>query len=183
MSQIYSKATSSEPAIPTSFTTDKQENFAYDSGAGSAVPKNNVLQLYGDNGIETVTNDTDTDVVHIRFSQGYATTTNVQTQTLLTITLRTNTAFTINIIVNGFSDANDVAGGSLTTTLKNVAGVASIVGENDFILDSDTSLNGAKASLEASGDQVLLKVTGVAATVIQWGGCTTGWFESPQETP
>lgn len=173
MSQIISPAVSSTPAVPTSFTTDVNDTTIVPgdipASAGSSVPQANILRVSGDNGIKTVATPNAAGNLTIRFIRDGAQTTDGTTVTpILTQTTATDTTLTVQIIVSGFSDANDSYGAYATVVINNTAGTARVVGDADFIINSDASLATAEITVTVSGADFVVNATGVAATTIDW---------------
>lgn len=173
MSQIISPSVSSTPSIPTSFTTDVNDTAIVPgdipASAGSAVPQANILRVSGDNGIKTVATPNAAGNLTIRFIRDEGITTDGTTVTpILTQATATDTTLTVQVIVAGFSDANDSYGAYGTIVVNNTAGTARVVDTTDFITNSDASLSGAEITVTVSGADFIVNATGVAATTINW---------------
>jgi hypothetical protein len=139
------------------------------------------LQVYGDNGILTVTNDTDTDVIQIRFSRAEATTVGATTTTVIEFDIPLNTVMTMKIIINGLADNNEALGAEVSTTVKNIAGTSSRIDNNDIIFDAEATLVAAVAAIEVDDatDTIRVRATGVAGRTINWAVCTPGILVNP----
>lgn len=173
MSQIFKASVSSTPSIPTSFTTDVNDTAIVPgdipASAGSAVPQANILRVSGDNGIKTVATPNAAGNLTIRFIRGEGQTTDGTTVTpILTQTTATDTTLTVQVIVAGFSDANDSYGAYATIVVNNTAGTARVVDDVDFIANFDASLTAAEITVTVSGADFIINATGVAATTINW---------------
>lgn len=168
------------PDVPLSFKTDYGTDFDYNAGTGTAIPAANQIKIFGDNGIETVVNTTDTDVIQLRLSRGYTSTINVQTSTVLTVDTPDDTVETMHVLVNGLADNNDAIGGWVLATVKNIGGVASLVNLNDFVIDYEATLAGAVIELDVLGSTMIVQVTGVAGRTIQWGAVAPGRINTPE---
>lgn len=110
----------------------------------------------------------------VAFGHNQVQTIGAETKTLLTFATVTDESFRIQILVSATADDGSVIGGNNFYTVKNIAGVLSIVEEPDLILDSDAPLANATASVSASGTDFILTVTGVLDRTINWGACTPG---------
>jgi hypothetical protein len=176
MSQFFIATTSGNlpPEVPTSFTTDTSGTFEYPAGTGTAIPDSNNLVLTGDNGIQTVTHTVDTNVIQVRFQRGTTQTVGATTQTAFSLNMLSNTTLTLQVIISGYADNNDAVGGYTTATIKNVAGVASVIDAGDVIVNTDASLVGATFNISASGAGFIITVSGVAARTIDWSVCLPG---------
>lgn len=180
MSQIYKTSSGGgglPSNVPTSFTTDKIESYNFSAGAGTAIPSGNNIQLYGDNGIETVTESTQTSVIQVRFTRGETTTSDGagQTQTALSLTTVNNTVITFQVLVAGFDSADSIGvGGYTTATVINIAGVASLIDIPDIIVNRSAGLTTSTFTVDTSGAQARIRVTGDATKTINWTVCTPG---------
>jgi len=166
------------PSVPTSFKVDSSEAYAYTAGAATSTPALNVEQILGDNGIQTVVNSTDTNVIQIRFARGSTTTSGAVTATALQFTTLSNTTVTMQILVSGYCTAGTASGqgigGSTIATVINVAGVASLVDVPDYDVNTGAGLTGATFSVDTSGANFRIRVTGQAGQDISWTACTPG---------
>ena len=166
------------PGVFTTLLTDNHETFDYTVGTGVSTTANNTISLFGDNGIQVYTDDVDTSVNQIRFSRGEVITSDATETTLLQFTVLNNTCLTFQVIVSAFctagTSANSCAGGYTTATVKNVAGVASIVGTFDFFKNLDVALSASDITIDTSGANFRIRVKGQAGDTIQWNACTPG---------
>lgn len=183
MSQVYKSIASGPipPAIPTSFTTDINDTALTEDPPvfqGTSVPAGNVLRVAGDNGIKTVTTPNSpagTQNLTIRFIRGEANTVSNETVTCLTQATATDTTFTTQIIVAGYSSGavdplNDDKsfGAYATATISNNGGVARIVNTVDFLRNTDTELSAANITVTVAGANFLVNVTGQTDVPIAW---------------
>lgn len=170
MSQFYQGATAGSlpPTVPLSFEVDLDEptTAALPASAGSVTAVSQVLRIGGTNGIQTIKNGTAGDLI-IGFVESSGTTVGATTASL-SITVPLNSVETYQIIVSGLADNNDGVGAYGTAVAKNIAGVASIVGTADLIVNRDDSLDGTNVTTGVSGDQFLVTVLGVAGRTINW---------------
>lgn len=173
------------PQVPTSFTTDLNDTILLPGDInpplGTSTPLLNVERLSGDDGIKTVaTPNAQVNNVTIRFIRGRTTTAGAVTSNLITQATLSNTTMTIQIIISGFGNNNDGIGFYGTAVVKNIAGVASLVGTVDLIKNFDASLAAATATVTVSGGNLLVNVLGVAGVNIDWGACLPGITVSEQ---
>ncbi len=170
MSQIFVPLSSGNiPGdIPINFNLDINEPTAdalpASSGTVSSVANN--IRIGGSNGIQTIQNSVAGEFI-IGFVEASGTTVGATTASL-TITVPLNSVETYQIIVSGLADNNDGVGAYGTAVAKNIAGVASIVGTADLIVNRDVSLLGTNVTTSVAGDQFLVNVLGVAGRTINW---------------
>jgi hypothetical protein len=86
----------------------------------------------------------------------------------------------VMLMVTGKSGTNHL-GGELLATFKRNSGTLAIVGAAAGIgtLQADAALATASVSIDASGNIIRVRVTGVAATTIDWSGNLQMWFNQP----
>ncbi len=185
MSQIYKRVTSGDlpPDVPTTFTTDLSTTLPVPAlGLGTTTPVSNNVRVAGDNGIVVISDPLQPKLMHFGFSSGVATTSDgtSQTQTIIPFTLTNNTVLTIQVIVSGRdTGTGDGVGGYCTATVKNFAGVASIVGTApDILVTADASIATATFTVGVTGAQFIVTVTGVAGRTINWDACLPGIIQS-----
>lgn len=170
MSQIYVPMSSSNvpSEIPINFNLDINEPTTgpLPASAGAATAVVNNIRVGGSNGIQTIQTGTLGEIL-IGFVEASGTTVGATTASL-SITVPTNTVETYQIIVSGLADNNDGVGAYGTAVAKNIAGVASIVGTADLIVNRDASLAGTNVTTGVAGDQFLVTVLGVAGRTINW---------------
>lgn len=188
MSQIIKPLTSAGPIppnIPTSFTTDLNDTAIMPgdlpAATGSSTPLANIERLSGDNGIKTVaTPNAAANNVTVRFIRGQVQTTGAATETLITQAILSDSTMTIQIIIAGFSTDNLGIGAYGTAVVKNVAGTASLINTVDLIVNGDTDLLPSIFTVDTSGGNLIVKVTGAAGKTINWGACLPGIVTSDQ---
>lgn len=177
MSQFYQGVTAGvlPPTVLTSFGTDLNDPTvpAASAAGGTVAPVSNVIRAAGDNGIKTVQTSQAGDL-QIRFIRGQDTTTGVQTVTLITQSIPTDSTLTIQIIVAGFASDNSAIGAYGTAVVKNVAGTASLIDDVDLIVNKETALSAANITVTTSGSDLLVNVLGVAGLDINWGAALPG---------
>lgn len=183
MSQIYKSLASgpTPPGILTTLVADDVDDTLTEIVQPNPTNVNataSKIQLNGDNGIQTYAltalTSGDTNVLQIGFTRGFVTTVGAVTTPILSITVPTNSAFTMQIIVSGLADNNDALGGSAVATFKNIAGTVSIVDILDFAFNGDLSLVAGTFTVTAAGAVISVNAVGVAGRTINWGACTPG---------
>lgn len=120
--------------------------------------------------LNRITNSTG--ISAIQFS-GSLTTNNATPTTLFTIATASNTGYgiTFNVIctyANG--GANESALFALSVRAKNSGGSVTIIDTYDTSFNADASLAAVSVAANASGTNILLRVTGLGATNLTWGG-------------
>lgn len=180
MSQIYKDRATGPvpPAVPTSFTTDVRDNTT--TSPGTAVPAANVLQILGrdtvqnnDNGQRTDADPNNGNVVYVELTNrttGTVTTADATLTTVITFSLgATPGAFYLWGNAQAFDSATPAAGTySFSAGYRTDGATATELGtefHDDF---EDPSLVTADIFLNTSGNDVLVQVQGVAATVVNW---------------
>lgn len=177
MSQAGILSTSSGPSppnVPTNFELDQNDPFAPPAppGGGNTVPQANNLRVSGDHGITTVQNSQPGDLI-IRFIDGLDDTTNVQTVTILEQPTNSDSTTVLQVLIAGYGiNTNTLLAYSIgsygTAVVKNIAGVATIVSNDDFILNGDPELGGCVLNITTSGSDFVVEVTGVQDYFIEW---------------
>lgn len=181
MSQIYKSLISGPvpPAVPTSFKTDVQDNFLFSAGSGTSVPIANVEQIYGDNGIQTSANTVTNNVIQIRFNSANVNTVSNETVTAMLFPTINNSTFSTQVLVAGFcATQSQGVGGSTVATVVNVAGVATLVDEPDYDVNTGAALTDATFSVTAVGANLVISVTGSLGNPITWAVCTPGQVQT-----
>ncbi len=172
MSQFYQGTTSGSlpPSVPTSFVTDN----------GTVIPAANVVNVNGgsttasnDNGIEAIANPNLSNNLEILLTNrltGTATSTNASVESLVTFALGASVAtYRVSFDVAGRDTVSgDGVGYTLWGTVKTNGAAASIISSPFIDNDEDASLLGADITLIASGNNVILTVTGVAGRTINY---------------
>jgi hypothetical protein len=162
------------PDVPTNFVTDLVDLTipAAPTGLGSVVAQAHILRVFGGAGIITYETGNPGDLF-ITFIRAKGTTVGATT---LTATFNTisdpNATFTFQVLVAGFSTAGDGVGAYGSIVCKNVAGTASIVGQNndgiDLIIKNDTTLNGVNVTVTVSGALIQINCIGIVGKTIDW---------------
>lgn len=167
MSQAGSISISSSPSVPTTFTTDD----------GTATPAANNINILADdttdnnnNGLATSgSGDTVTILLTNRF-QATGTADNGATADLVTFDLGASAAvYRVEFKVAGReTTTGDGAGYTLFACFKTDGASASIVDNQFKDADEDTALEAGDMNLIASGNNMILRATGVAALTINY---------------
>lgn len=96
-------------------------------------------------------------------------TTNATATTIATIPILTSESVQVLSQINGFNSAfTAMAAGTLTFAARNTAGAVTVVGTPISVPFIDAALVGSSFTAVASGTNVLIQVTGIAATTINW---------------
>lgn len=172
MSQYNTRGTGGSPTVPTSFTTD----------FGVAVPVANNLNVFAedspndnDNGIFTVgIGDTLTIALSNRVT-GTVTTTDATPTTIISISLgATPNVFYIEGNVVAF-DTTDSQGGVYNfVSGMRTDGVNAIEIATEFKDEfEEASMAPSTINVQVSGNNMVLVVTGIAATTIRWNALLT----------
>lgn len=112
-------------------------------------------------------------IVPVKTREGTVATTNATPATVLTYTVSDVTA-TVHIvaIVNARDDANNVAVYKRSASFKAASGTVTQVGTTTPISDDEEAgIAAADCTIDNSGDDIRVRVTGIAATNISWS-CT-----------
>lgn len=185
MSQIFKAGISGTPSVPTSFTTDQQDSItaALSSPNGTAVPQANVLRIGGDNGVATYQIVNQPGAMTIGFIRGGpVTTVNNASATILTQPTPTNSTTTTQILVAGYGSDGSSFGASAWAVINNTAGVTSLIGTVDFIVNASPlnlpngTIANATLSVTTSGANFSVNVVGPPSgtITITWEACLPG---------
>ncbi len=165
MSQFFQGVTAGSlpPSVPLSFTED----------TGVAVPVANNLNVIGGVGIDTSGSGSTVTISLENSSTGIATTVGAVTADVVTINLSTVIGapgtISIEARVAGFNAATPASAGYLLYGTARTDGVtATIVSTPDQIVNEDAALSLADGTFVASGNTVIVRVTGVAGLTINW---------------
>lgn len=174
MSQIF-KSVSGSPTVPTTFTTDD----------GSAVPVANILLVNAD---DTTDNDIDglrtvgggqgdpataSNEVRVELTnrlQGTGSAVGAVTSDLITFDLgATDAVYRFEFKVAGRDTANgDGAGYTLLASIKTDGATATFVDNQFKDADEDTALEPGDMNVIASGNNMILRATGVAGKTVTY---------------
>lgn len=171
MSQIYKRVTSGSlpPDVPTSFVTD----------SGTATPAANILNVLGN---DTTVNDVDGlrsigsgNTVTYQLTnrlQGTGSTVGNTTADIITFSLgATPGTFKFHFEVAAFESTTPAGVGySIEASARTTGAAATIIASPDGDEDEDVILqDDADWAVIASGNNVILRVTGVTALTLNWG--------------
>jgi hypothetical protein len=166
MSQVY-LGTASTPSVPTSFVTD----------SGTATPAANSLSLLGDDttdndvdGIRTVGSGSTLTVELTNRLYGTGTTVGATTADLITFDLGASAqvfVFKFSIVGRDTTSGDGVAY-DLKGTLKTDGAAATIIDIPDINDDEDVSIIAASIAMVASGNNAIVRATGVAGCTISY---------------
>lgn len=158
------------PTVPQEFVTDD----------GTAIPAANSLNVNGgstsdpnDNGIETRANPNLSDNLEILLTNrltGTATSVNASTEDIVTFTLvATDACYRFEFFITGRDTATGEGVGYTMFASARTDGAAATVVATPFLdNDEDASLITATVGMIASGNDVILQVTGVAGQTITY---------------
>jgi hypothetical protein len=145
------------------------------ASVGSVVPQSNILRTVGQNGIQTFQPTNVAGALEIGFNRGTNTTLGVATATILTITPPDNDTTTFQILISGYdSTANIGVGGQIVGTVRKTAGVVTVLGTPDIIVNGDAVINSSTYTIVASGANVLVQATSASVNTVTWEAITAG---------
>lgn len=160
------------PAVATSYVTN----------SGTAVPVANVLTILGaatsannDNGIFTTGSGSTVTVVLSNRIEGTTTTVGAVTGDVVTLDLGVTPAvYRFSVLVTGRdTTSGDGVGYTVDGSIKTNGSVATIISTPDIDADKDPSLATALISMIASGNNVIIRATGVAGITIIYKSIAT----------
>jgi hypothetical protein len=167
--------------VATTYTTDQFDIYtsASDVGAsaGTVSAQGNVLRVFGNNGIVTSQISGDAGVLEINFDHSKGETNGAVLDNLFFLSIPVGKTYTLQYLVSGISitDGTSSIGASGTACIKNVSGVASLVGVPSKTVYNDAPLAGCVITPGAGIGGFVINVTGVAGQDIQWGASVTGF--------
>lgn len=172
MSQIYKTIASGPipPTIPTTFVTDVNS---------PAIPAANILNVLGNDTTENNANGIRTDgssggnTLTVQLTnrlQGNTTTVGAVTGNVVTFALgATPGTYAVEARISGFESITPAGVGySLFGSIRTTGAAATIVGTVDRINNEEAALVAATATMIASGNNLIIQVTGVAGLTINW---------------
>lgn len=173
MSQIYKSLTSGPvpPTVPTQFTADD---------ATIAIPATNNLNVFSrdtsannDNGIETTADPNGSDNLFIELTnrlQGSGNSVGGVTTDLVTFALgATPRTFFFFLDIAAFNSSTPASAGFSTyTTIRTDGITATLIDDTDAITHKDIALLASNAEMVVSGNNAILRVTGVGGLTINW---------------
>ncbi len=168
------------PTVPEAFVTDVNS---------PAIPIGNVLDVFGGqittnnvNGVQT-DGSSGSNVLTIQLTNRLSNTLTTANNTPTSITTFSLGAipgvYTFDINICAF-DVTDVLGigYSIFGTVRTDGATATICGTPDKIVNEETGTNAADANLSASGNNILVQVTGITGKTIHWYSLSTYIFVS-----
>lgn len=172
MSQVYKSLTSGPvpPAVATSYVTDVNS---------PAIPIANVLNVFGNdttannnNGIRT-DGSSGSNTLTVQLTnrlQGTGTTIGATTADLVTFSLgATPGAYNFELKVIGFDAVTPSATGfTILGTMRTSGAAATLVGTPDETVVEDVAMITADVDMVASGNNLIIRSTGVAGLTINW---------------
>jgi len=175
MSQIYKSLTSGPvpPTVPTSFVTDVNSpaipaaNVLNEIGGSTSINNNNGIQTDGSSGSNTLT------IQLTNRLTGTATVVGATTGDIITFALGASAAvYRFTFIVSGRDTAGANVGTGLGYTVDASArtdgSTSTIISTPDIDADEDTVLSAALMAVVASGNNVIVRATGVAGETISY---------------
>lgn len=175
MSQAGIVNVTGTPAVPTSFVTDVNS---------PAIPAGNILNVPGGQVIVNNANGIRTDgssggnTLTIQLTNrlsGTATTVGAVTSDVITFTLNntnlgtTPGTLTLDIEIAAFEAGTPSgAGYSIFGSVRTTGAAAVLIGTPDKIVNEEAALVTADANLIVSGNNAVIRVTGVAGLTIDW---------------
>ena len=170
MSQYYRRVEGGSPTVPTSFVTDD----------GTAIPAANILNLLARdttednaNGIQTTSDPDNGNNLYVELTnrvQGITSTIGAVTADVITLDLgATPGTFTFEVTVSGFDSATPAGCGYRMFFAFRTDGVsATLIQDTDRISHEEAAVTAANAIAVASGNNAIVRVTGVAALTLNW---------------
>ncbi len=159
------------PVVPETFTAD-------DGTIAIPVANNiNVLSRFtegdNDNGIQTTVDPNGSDDLFIELTnrvQGDGSTNQATTTDIITFSAgATPGTYTFECRVSAFESTTPAgAGYSLFGTVRTTGAAAVLIGTPDKIVNEEATLTAANADIVVSGNNIIVRVTGVLGLIINW---------------
>jgi len=177
MSQIYKAVTSGSlpPSVPTSFVTDD----------GTVVPAVNIVNLNGGsttennvNGIQVIANPNLSNNAEFQLTnrqEGSVTTTDATPTTLISFAAAaTPVVYNFEARVAGFN-TTDIAGGAYVVIAgaRTTGAAATVFISPEFTVVEEANMAASDIDIVASGNNIIVQVTGIAGKTINWSGTLT----------
>lgn len=99
---------------------------------------------------------------------GTATTTGIETVTLYISATESNAIYMYNVRATAVTSLGVASIFKKTIRVKNIAGVLELGTEFDIWYDSDPAVSTTSITFEISGQNILVRAVGAAATQLQW---------------
>jgi len=182
MSQIYKSSASGPvpPTVATTYVTDVNSpaipalNILNVPGNDTTANNNNGIRTDGSSGSNTLT------VQLTNRLQGTGTTVGATTADLVTFSLgATPGAFNFELKVVGFDSATPSATGfTILGTMRTSGAAATLVGTPDETVIENAAMLTCDVDMVASGNNLIIRSTGVAGLTISWNVVSTYVFTS-----
>jgi hypothetical protein len=163
------------PVVPTSFVTD----------SGTVIPAANVVNIDGGttttnsaNGILVVANPNGSNNMVIELTNrqnGAVTTTDATPTTLISFATAASAAvYNVQVRIAAF-DATDVAGAAyhIDAGARTTGAAVTIFPDPDFVDNEEAAMVTSDINILASGNNIIIQVTGIAGKTIRWSGSLT----------
>ena len=162
MSQVYSAGSSGPPSGTTTYVTD----------SGNAVPAANILNVIGDENITTSGSGNTITISPTDTASGTGQTVGAVTDDIITFPLGAVAGtYQVEGSIAAYDAGTPSGGGIRTFVAVRTSGVAgTICDSSDPIKNLELAINGSTAEFLVSGNNLILRVTGVAALTIEWAG-------------
>ncbi len=158
------------PDVATSYVTDD----------GTAIPAANILNVLGENGVVTSADPdlSDNLIISLQNTEvAQAQTIGAVTADVITVPLTTAGTYTFEVRIAAWeSTGPNGAGYSINGVIRSTGAAATLIGDSDGFVHSDTALNDADANIIASGNNAIVRVLGVAGLTINWGAVSVYVF-------
>lgn len=161
MSQVYGTPSSS-PSSAITFVTD----------SGNAVPAANILNVLGDENITTSGSGNTITISPTDTASGTGQTIGAVTADIITFPLGASAGtYQVEGSIAAYEGGTPAGGGIRAFVAVRTSGAAgTICDSSDPIKNLETALNAATAEFVVSGNNLILRVTGVTALTIKWAG-------------
>lgn len=163
MSQIYSKVDTSPPPIVAT---------TYQADTGTATPAANILNVLGDENITTSASGNTIIISPTDTVSGTGQTIGAVTDDVITFPLGAVAGtYQVEGSVAAY-EAGTPSGGGIRAfvAVRTDGATATICNSSDPIKNLEVTLNDASAEFVVSGNDLILRVTGVTALTIEWAG-------------
>ena len=191
MSQFYigPNGVPPPPSVPTNFETDIG-NSNPSVSPGTAIPAANLIKILGretslnnDLGIQTDADPNNGNVIYVELTNRIQNTTTTNNNTPTTITSfslgTTPGVYTFDVNIAAFDVTDSLGiGYSIFGTERSDGKTAVIWGTPDKIVNEETGTSAADANIVASGNNVIIQITGITGKTINWNSISTYVFVS-----
>lgn len=160
---LRNNANNPPPVVPIQFTTDD----------GIAVPAANNLNVLGGSGVETYADPDPSDNLFIKIKNSntaQAQTIGAVTADIITVPLTVAGTYTFEIRVAAWESTGPNGGGySKNAVIRSTGAAATLIGDSDGFVHTDTALEDSDVNIIASGNNAIIRLLGVAGLTINWG--------------